>query len=72
MLAPLGAGGTVIHMRHPALATTVEISCVWNNEIWIKMEKTDREFYEKSDVFDVTYDAWLDGPNVVIQLAWVG
>jgi hypothetical protein len=36
------------------------------------MEKTDREFYEKSDAFDATYDAWIDGPNVVIQLAWVG
>ncbi|GMO38773.1 MAG: hypothetical protein Pg6B_11020 [Candidatus Azobacteroides pseudotrichonymphae] len=72
LIAPIGASGTVIHMRHPALATTVEISCVWNNEIWIKMEKTDREFHEKSDAFDATYDAWLDGPNVVIQLAWVG
>ncbi len=70
LIAPLGASGTVIHMSHPVLGTTVKVSWLWNNEIWIKLKKVDREFHEKSDAFDATYAAWLDGSDVVIKLAW--
>ncbi|GMO38034.1 MAG: hypothetical protein Pg6B_10170 [Candidatus Azobacteroides pseudotrichonymphae] len=48
LIAPLGAGGTVIYMRHPALETTIDRAWFWDNELTIKMTNG-REFYNKSE-----------------------
>jgi hypothetical protein len=74
LIAPLGASGTVIRMRHP-LSTVVDVSSYWNNEIWITMEKGDHDlsdkFYDKEDCYDATFLAHLDGSDVVIELTYL-